>query len=138
MQRSYVWTGVHSIRLIRHDGDDRHDPGSDEFTVQFVRRGEHGDEVIEVPSLENSPGHDDRLRLTRRERNILRAQLQNTLNLEYRRLPELGNRERTRFWMGGAMPGDPPLVHHNGEEWSVRTVPAAAGAAAGAAAEAAT
>ena len=51
VQRSYVWTGVHSIRLIRHDGDDEHNPRMDEFTVQFVRRGEHGDEVIEVHLL---------------------------------------------------------------------------------------
>jgi hypothetical protein len=127
VQRSYVWTGVHSIRLIRHDGDNFLDPGSDEFTVQFVRRGEHGDEVIEVPSVDNSPGHDDRLRLTKRERNTLRAQLAATLAMRHRFMPELGNRERPRYFMGGGRPA--AFVHPNGEEWSVRTVPAAAGAA---------
>ena len=123
MKRTYSWTGVRAIRLIRHDGHDSHDPNEDEFTFEFVRRGEHGDEVIEAT---------ESFRLSRAQRDELATLLRTRLRMRHREMRELGNRVRTRYWMGGARPGDPPLEHPNGEEWSVRRVPAAAGAAAGA------
>ena len=116
VQRSYVWTGVHSIRLIRHDGHDHQDPDSDEFTVQFVRRGEHGDEVIQAPRrLAGSYS----FRLSRASRDELGMELTTRLGMRHRVIRRLGFRHRTRYWMGGARPGDPPLEHPNGEEWSV-------------------
>jgi hypothetical protein len=35
MKRTYSWKGVRAIRLLRHDGDDDHDPDWDEFAVQI-------------------------------------------------------------------------------------------------------
>jgi hypothetical protein len=116
VQRSYVWTGVHSIRLIRHDGHDHQDPDSDQFTVQFVRRGEHGDEVMQAPR--RLAGMYS-FRLSRASRDELAMELTTRLGMRHSVIRRLGFRHRTRYWMGGARPGDPPLEHPNGEEWSV-------------------
>ena len=204
VQRTYSWTGVRAIRLIRHDGIERDDYDQDSFTFQIVRSGEHGDEVIEAP---------ESFRLSRAQRDELATLLTTSLGMQHRVMRELGIEHRLRQWWGRA-PGrrarwaeieiareeeryyavfdeqenamfdamddamdnvegharrtrnraacerdrernrralqhfDEDWVEHpNGEEWSVRTVPAAAGArvlaarvpaAAGAAAGAAT
>jgi hypothetical protein len=110
MQRTYCWTGVRAIRLIRNDGAERNDPDDDEFTFQIVRGGEHGDEVIEAP---------DSFRLSRAQRDEFATLLRTRLRMRHSVIRRLGFRHRTRYWMGGARPGDPPLEHPNGEEWSV-------------------
>jgi len=129
VQRTYVWT-VHAIRLIRHDGDDWQDPDFDEFSVEFVRRGALGDEVIaldEVLAVDGvTTAEDPSVQLTRAQRDELARQLTTRLGLRHRVMHELGNRERTLFWMDGPRRrmgrrrhDDPPLEHPNGEEWSV-------------------
>ena len=119
VQRTYSWTGVRGNRLIRHI-QHPDEPMADEFTFQIVRRGEHGDEVIEAP---------ESFRLSRRERDELERQLSTRLGMRYRVMRELGfrtwpdddygeyvyDRERAN----GEMP--------NGLEWSVLPVPAGSG-----------
>ena len=85
MQRTYSWTDVRAIRLIRHDGIERDAYNQDFFTFQIVRRGEHGDEVIEAP---------ESFRLSWRERHELERQLTTRLGMRYRVMRELGFRER--------------------------------------------
>jgi hypothetical protein len=69
--------------------------------------------VIEAP---------DSFRLSRAQRDELAMEFTTRLGLRHREMHELGFEHRTRYWMGGAMPGDPPLEHPNGEEWSVPSV----------------
>jgi hypothetical protein len=88
MKRTYSWTGVRAIRLIRHD------PDVDEFTFEFVRRGEHGDEVIEAP---------DSFLLSRAQRDELAMMFTRRLRMRHSVIRRLGFEHRTR----------------NGEEWSV-------------------
>jgi hypothetical protein len=119
MQRTYSWTDVRAIRLIRHV---RHPDVlvADYYTFQIVRRGEHGDEVIEAP---------ESFELSRTQRDELERQLSTRLGMRYRVMRELGfriwpdddyeyyvyDRERAN----GEMP--------NGIEWSVLPVPAGSG-----------
>jgi hypothetical protein len=93
MQRTYSWTGVRAIRLIRHDGEERDDYDEDEFTFQIVRSGEHGDEVIEAP---------ESFRLSRPQRDELATLLTTRLGMQHRVMRELGIEHRLRHWMGRA------------------------------------
>jgi len=101
VQRTYVQT-VYAIRLIRHDGSryggEWRDFNLDEFSVELVRRGAHGEEVIALDELlavegVTTPG-DPNFRLDRAQRDELARQLTTTLGMRHRVMPERGYRER--------------------------------------------
>ena len=120
VHRRYVWT-VHAIRLIRHDGHMDFDPDEDEFSVEFVRRGALGDEVIALDEVLRVDGvttpENPSFRLSSAQRVFLARQLTTRLGLRHRVMRELGNRERELYWMGG--PRGHTIEHPIGEEWSV-------------------
>jgi hypothetical protein len=120
MQRTYSWTDVCAIRLIRHL---RHpdEPLADYYTFQIVRRGEHGDEVIEAP---------ESFQLSRRERDELERQLSTRLGMQYRVMRELGFRTWPSDFAHMGLVYDRERAngeYPNGLEWSVLPVPAGSG-----------
>lgn len=120
MQRTYTWTDVHAIRLIRHV-QLPDEPWADYFTFQIVRRGEHGDEVIEAP---------ESFRLRRRERDELDRQLSTRLGMQYRMMRELGFRTWPDDDGFDNYVSDRELTYAempNGLEWRLLPVPAGSG-----------